>query len=247
MTIIFYDFQLGTADAPWNPNTWKVRYTLNYKGLPFRTERLQYVDIEKTCKEKGIPPSNPDGEIKYTLPSIFDTSTGTGVSESHRIAAYLDETYPDTPKVIPAGTEALQTAWIAAIRPNLSAMWQFSLPGTLNILDHPESNDYFYRTRSVIFGKDLHEMRPQGEVAWDAAMKDLEKGFNVIDQWILKSGGPYVMGKTVSFADFVVAGWLNWLQATVGKDSREWQLIGTWNAGRWDKRLEQLAKYSNPQ
>ncbi|KAK2464961.1 hypothetical protein APHAL10511_003037 [Amanita phalloides] len=246
MTIIFYDFPSGTANAPWNPNTWKVRYTLNFKGLPFRAQHIQYVDIEKTCKEKGIPPSNSNAEIKYTLPSIFDTSTGIGVSESHRIAAYLDETYPDTPKVIPAGTEALQTAWIEAIMPNLGAMWQFAVPRVLDIIDHPESRDYFHRTRSKMFGKDLHEMRPQGD-AWVAAMKDMEKGFNVIDQWILKSGGPYVMGKTVSFADFVLAGWIQGLQTAVGKDSKEWQLVSAWNEGRWAKRLEQLAKYSNPQ
>ncbi|KAF8346359.1 hypothetical protein F5887DRAFT_108851 [Amanita rubescens] len=242
MTIIFYDFPSKTVNAPWNPNTWKVRYTLNYKGIPFKTELLEYVDIEKVLKAKGVPPSTD----KYTLPSIFDTSTGIGVSESHRIAEYLDKTYPDTPKVIPPGTEVLQTTWIEAIKPQLGALWQFSIPGTLNIIDHPASRDYFYRTRSAIFGKDLNNMKPKGE-AWDAAMKELEKGFNTIDQWISKSGGPYVMGTNPTFADFVLAGWLKWTEVAVGKNSKEWQLIVSWNEGRWAKRLAQLAKYENPQ
>lgn len=43
----------------------------------------------------------------YTLPAIYDPSTGTGVADSFEIARYLDKQYPTTPTVIPAGTEAL--------------------------------------------------------------------------------------------------------------------------------------------
>ena len=266
MTIILYDFPSKTGDAPWNPNVWKTRcaqdtahvatklidphrYTLNYKGIPFKTELIKYVEVEKVLKEKGVPPSSnlsPTATYTYALPSIFDTSTGARVSESHRIAEYLDKTYPDTPKVIPPGTEALQTTWIEAVMTSLGPLRQFSLPGTLNLIVDSESREYFHRSRTIMFGKDLKEMTPQGE-AWDVAIKELEKGFNAIDQWILKSGGPYVMGDTPSFADFVLAGFLKWTKASVGKDSKEWQLITSWNEGRWAKRLEQLAKYENPQ
>ena len=225
------------------------RYALNYKGIPFKTEYVKHIELEKVMKEKGIPPSSnlhPTATYKYALPSIFDTSTGVGVSESHHIAEYLDKTYPDTPKVIPPGTEVLQTAWIEAVMTNFGALWQFSMPKTLNLIVDDESREYFHRTRTFMFGKDLNDLTPKGE-AWGTAIKELEKGFNAIDQWILKSGGPYVMGDIPSFADFVLAGFLKWTEAGVGKDSKEWQLISSWNEGRWAKRLEQLAKYENPQ
>ncbi|KAF8633110.1 hypothetical protein AX15_001493 [Amanita polypyramis BW_CC] len=249
MTIIFYDFPSKNVDGPWNPNTWKTRYTLNYKGIPYKTELVEYVDIEKLCKEKGIPPSSTDkgAMYHYSLPSILDTSTGTGVSESHRIAEYLDKAYPDTPKVIPPGTEALQAAWIESIMPHLSALWQFTVPRTLDIIDHPESNEYFYRTRCIMLGKDLKQWKLEGS-EWEAAIKDLQKGLDGLDQKLVKSGGPYVMGKTVSFADFTLAGWFKWLQICVGgKNSKEWQLIASWNEGRWAKRLEDLERYEKPQ
>ena len=222
---------------------------MNYKGIPFETELIKHVELEKVLKEKGVPPSSnlgPTATYTYALPSIYDTSTGARVSESYRIAEYLDKAYPDTPKVIPPGTEVLQTAWVEAVMTNLNALWPFSMPGTLNLIVDSESREYFHRTRTIMFGKDLRELTPKGE-AWDAAIKELEKSFNAIDQWMLKSGGPYVMGDTPSFADFVLAGFLKWTEPSVGKDSKEWQLITTWNEGRWVKRVEQLAKYENPQ
>ncbi|KAF8633113.1 hypothetical protein AX15_001496 [Amanita polypyramis BW_CC] len=250
MGIIFYDFPSKVVnDNTWNPNTWKIRYALNYKKIPYTRELVEYAHIEKVCKEKGIPPTNTDETAlyHYTLPSIYDTSTGTGVSDSFRIAKYLDQAYPDTPNVIPPGTEALQIAWLQSMSPYLSAMWQFAVPGTLELIDHPESHEYFYTSRNKMFGKDLKSLRPKGE-AWEGAMKNLEEGFEGLDKSMLKSGSPFFLGETVSFVDFAVAGLVKWLQITVGgKDSKEWQRIATWSEGRWVQRLEALEKYENPQ
>ncbi|KAF8742573.1 hypothetical protein AX14_003607 [Amanita brunnescens Koide BX004] len=169
MTIIFYDFP--SQRGPYNPNTWKVRYTLNYKGIPYKTEWKEYSDVEKISKEKGIPPGgevNPEtGGAYYTFPAIVDESTGVALSDSIRIAEYLDKAYPNTPKVIIPGTESLQAAFVGSFRPYLKAMWQFVLPATLDLIENPESNEYFYRTRSGRFGKDLKTFKPTGD-AWQA-------------------------------------------------------------------------------
>ncbi|THU99187.1 hypothetical protein K435DRAFT_795080 [Dendrothele bispora CBS 962.96] len=37
----------------WSPNTWKVRYILNYKRIPYQTVMLGYPDIEPTMKKVG--------------------------------------------------------------------------------------------------------------------------------------------------------------------------------------------------
>ena len=128
--IILYD--IPSKVGPWSPNTWKTRqvprnssnhikltvfssYSLNYKGLPFRTVWVEYPDIESTLKAAGIVSNTrkkPDGSPTWTVPAIYDPKTKTGITESFAIAEYLDKTYPDTPLLIPPGTRTLQKAWI---------------------------------------------------------------------------------------------------------------------------------------
>ncbi|KAK0452716.1 uncharacterized protein EV420DRAFT_1630370 [Desarmillaria tabescens] len=93
---ILYDIPSTVSNKAWSPNVWKARYVLNYKGLPYRTE---WVDSPTSKPSDGVAPH-------YTLPLLHDHSTGASVSESAAIARYLDKTYPETPVVIPAGTNA---------------------------------------------------------------------------------------------------------------------------------------------
>jgi glutathione S-transferase len=69
-----------------------------------------------------------NGTPYYSLPVIQDPKTGKVISDSARIADYLDSTYPDTPKVIPAGTHALQkafrVAYAGALSPQDDAMFR---------------------------------------------------------------------------------------------------------------------------
>ncbi|KAF8634683.1 hypothetical protein AX15_000784 [Amanita polypyramis BW_CC] len=243
MTIIFYDFP--SKVGPYNSHTWKVRYTLNYKGLAYKTIWTEHLDIEKMSKERGIAPTGvnfENGAPLYTLPAIYDESTGIGLSESHRIAEYLDKTYPDTPKVIPPGTESLQAAFITSYTPHFKALTQFNLPATLEAMKESESKEHFYKTRSKRFGRDLKTMRPTG-AALAPALNDLRDGLNKVDEWLVKSDGLYVMGNTISFGDFALLSWLKWARVVLGNDSEEWKQISSWNEGRWGERVERLEKY----
>ena len=86
---------------------------MNFKQLPYKTEWVEFPDIKAVCQKIGAPPTDIrlqlDGsglQEHYTLPVIYDSSTGKIVAESFAIAEYLDETYPDTPKLLPAGSAA---------------------------------------------------------------------------------------------------------------------------------------------
>ncbi|KAF8630569.1 hypothetical protein AX17_005381 [Amanita inopinata Kibby_2008] len=249
MTIILYDFPSKVIGGPWNPNTWRTRFTLNYKGIPYRTEWIQYTEIERVCKEKGIPPSTTkaDGSPSYTLPSIWDTEANVGVSDSHSIAVYLDKAFPDKPRVIPPGTEALQTAFIQSLGSYVNAMRPFTIPATLALIDHEPSYEYFYKTRSAMFGQDLKTMGPSDAAARDDILKKTMEGLNSLDQILQKSSGPYIMDGTISFADFALGSWLKWVQLILGKDSDAWKAIVTWNEGRWAERLGRLEQYAQIQ
>jgi glutathione S-transferase len=77
-----------------------------------------------------------------TIPAIYDPSTGRVVADSVKIAEYLDEQYPDTPKLFPAGTRALQAAYLSAYRVALPAIWQFAFPATVKILNPATAEPY---------------------------------------------------------------------------------------------------------
>jgi glutathione S-transferase len=86
---------------------------LNYKRIPYKTVWVEYPYIKPLYLElKQEPTTIANGKPEYTLPAIHDPNTGTFVSDSFRIAQYLDKTYPDRP-LIPEGTAGLQSAFDA--------------------------------------------------------------------------------------------------------------------------------------
>lgn len=118
--IVFYDIPANNDKCmAWSPNTWKIRYVLNYKCLKYRTEWVEYPDIEDLCREIGAPPTNtkPDGRAHYTLPVIQDPNTKAVIADSDAIAKYLEETYPHAPPLFPNGTRAFQCAFFQLARP----------------------------------------------------------------------------------------------------------------------------------
>jgi len=246
MTIIFYDIPSATPENAWSLNLWRVRFSLNYKGIPYKTEWVEYPDIEPHAKKHGIPPTTKksDGSPFYTLPAIYDPSTGVYVSDSLKIAEYLDKTYPDTPPLFPNNSLGLQTAFSEAFYSNLSALWTFLLPVVYTRLN-PASQAYFRRTREAIFGKKLEELTPTGEDAV-AQWAKFESGLGNVDAWYAKNGGkcPFILGETPSWGDFVVGSCLIWIKIISGEDSQRWKDIASWHGGRWENLLKSLKEYS---
>ncbi|KAF7346123.1 GST N-terminal domain-containing protein [Mycena sanguinolenta] len=231
--IILYDIPSKAPGCAWSPNTWKIRYALNYKALAYKTEWIEYPDIADFCKKIGAEPSmtRRDGSPYYSLPVIQDPKTGAIISDSTRIAEYLDSTYPDTPKLIPAGTHVLQKTFCVAYDNATEPLVQFIIPSVTKIL-RPRSEEYFLRTRELSF-------------AW----KEVEAGFGKVDRWLnesMNAGKPYIMGDVVSFADFMLAGELQWCMRGFGEESDLWKDMLKWHEGRWARLVENLKKYEGP-
>ncbi|TFK45007.1 hypothetical protein BDQ12DRAFT_673949 [Crucibulum laeve] len=241
--ITFYDIPSQLPQKAWSPNTWKARYCLNYKGIPYRTEWIEFPDIEAKCSSLGIPPtSHKFGKDHYTLPAIHDPTTGISLADSIAIAEYLDTTYPDTPIVFPSGTAALQYAFLDAYLPTLRPFWRFSLPVLADKLN-PPSAEYFIRTRSAMWGKSIRDVLPSGEERVEE-WKKAKESVGIVDGWLKKNGeGPFIMGATPCFADFFVGGCLTHLKSVLGEDSEEWKDITTWHNGRWKAFLDGLKEY----
>lgn len=221
------------------------RYTLNLKGIPFKTEWVEFPDIEPLCKKLSISPTSKkaNGSDYYTLPAIHDPSTGVYISDSILIAEYLEKTYPDTPQVFPHHTLTLQAAFTAAFVNNLSALWNFIVPTAFEKLS-PRSQEYFRRTREKSLRKTLEDLAPKGEAAvveW-AQFRD---GLGKANAWYVKNGGqgPYLLGETQSWGDIIVASYFKWMRVVWGDDSQQWKDISFWNNGRWAAISEGLKKY----
>ncbi|KIP06684.1 hypothetical protein PHLGIDRAFT_448049 [Phlebiopsis gigantea 11061_1 CR5-6] len=226
----------------WSPNTLKPRMTLNYKGLQYRTEWVEYPDIEGVCKKIGARPTDKkaDGSDRYTLPVLYDPRTQRVVSDSWDIARYLDDAYPDTPRVVPAGSAALQKAWHMLVLPTvLVPLLHIQLPHVCNILP-PRSAEYFRRTREDAFGKKLEEVHSESD--WEK----LEQGLGKVKTCLEENGegkDMLVMGDQITHADFVLVGIFIWARKSMGEDSDAWKRLSALHDGKWLKYVGQFAKY----
>lgn len=238
--IVFYDIPSSLDPQAWSPNTWRVRYALNIKGIPYETVWVEYPDIEDVCKEIGAAPTSPIAP-HYTLPVIQDKSTGVVISDGSLIVEYLDKQYPGTTKLFPPRTIALQAGFTSVHGSAISPISHFSLPRTNAILN-PRSEEYFRRTREQAAGKKIEEITPVGDaraVGWGKYREGLGK----VDSWYQKSAGPFVMGESITFADITVVSWLVFLKIIFGEDSQEWKDIASWHNGRWAGLVNTFARY----
>ena len=142
-------------DKGWN------RYCLNYKGVSYKTEWTDFIEIEGVYKKLGLPPSGQkaNGCPIYLLPVIHDTSTGVSVADSFLIAEYLEKTYPK-PSLFPHNSIAFQSIFDDTIRnAALKALRRFTIPEIFSLVT-PQSKEYFRRTREEAFGKAVEDIAP---------------------------------------------------------------------------------------
>jgi len=245
--IIFYDIP-GKAEETlaWSPNTWNTRFALNFKGLKYKTEWVEYPDIDALCKKIGAKHTSfkADGATPhYTLPVIYDPSTKAVVSDSTAIADYLDKTYPDQPLLYPPGTRALHAAFenlfSSVVGVPLYPLLVFHTSLNLN----KPSYDYFRKTREEAFGKKLEHIAPEGES--EEMWKKFEDGLALVAGWLKEAGDkPFIGGDQPSYADLQVGGRLIWAKLVWGENSSGWNRIKALDGGMWGRYLQQLDKYT---
>ncbi|KAI0712270.1 hypothetical protein C8Q76DRAFT_797141 [Earliella scabrosa] len=250
--IIFYDIPGHAKDKAWSPNTWKTRFCLNMKGIPYKTVWVEYPDIATLCKKIGATPTGTRraGEFLYTLPVIYDPNTKSVVSDSGAIARYLDRTYPDAPTLIPAEADALTAALGAALWTVFNPdedLGAIIVPAAFAQL-RERSRPYFRETREKWAGGKLEELAPAGSEKRAKCWETIRKGMNKIATAWLEADGKeklFFMGDRVgiTYADITIAGFLMWFKETLGEDSEEWKAMMTWDDGRWAKFMRAFKKY----
>lgn len=186
-----------------------------------------------------------DGTDYYSLPAIHDPSTGIYLADSWAIAEYLEKQYPNTPSIFPNNSKGLQSAFTDGFFAGVAPALDLLIPATYAYLT-PKSQEYFRRTRELGLGAKVEDIAPKGEKAVEEWAK-LKAHYDKVDAWFAKTDdkGPFMMGDTISWADFVVAGWNGRIRRVMGPDSKEWKNIESWNAGRWSHLLVALSSYAD--
>ncbi|EXJ86590.1 hypothetical protein A1O3_03543 [Capronia epimyces CBS 606.96] len=200
--IILYDLPSRQGKA-WSLNTWKTRLALNFKGLPYKTEFVEYPDLGPLLEKAGVPP-NATG-IKYTLPTIR-LPDGRYVMESRKIADVLDAEYPEPSLRLDSPYQARIEALITALQPKIRPIFAPLIPKSyLN----PVSQKYFVATREADIGMPLDKFHEGADNAFNDTKPLIKQFGDLLDE---HPGGPFFLGSEVSYADFVVVGLVRMLE-----------------------------------
>lgn len=204
---------------------------------------MEWPDIKSVYEKHGIQATsrNPDGSQRYTLPVIHDPSTGVSTSDSFLIAEYLDKIYP-TPEIFPHGIQGLQMAFEGAYIERVKPMIPFVIPEICAKLT-PAGQAFYTPRLEKMYGKTMAELLPKGEAAVEGWNK-YKDGLAEVARWYAKTDGPFLLGDTISWADFVVAAPIMLHRILWGDKSQQWQDVTTWHDGCFGNLIKEVGRYT---
>ncbi|KAF9471878.1 hypothetical protein BDN70DRAFT_868895 [Pholiota conissans] len=245
MTIILYDLVSLAPGKTYSPNTRKARFCLNFKGIPYRTEWVEWPGIKGVYEKHNIEATSyfPNGSPRYTLPVIHDTSTGSTISDSFAIAEYLDKTFPNTPPVFPHNTKGLQASFDSGDFERICPMIMLIIPDICHNIMTPTSLPVYQPYVEIFCNMKMSEFdikSPASVAKWTKYKASLDE----VAKWYGKTNGPFLMGDTISWADFVVVSPMLMIKTVWGEDSEQWKEVNVCNGGIWGKLIKELDKYN---
>jgi glutathione S-transferase len=223
------------------------RIVLNYKGIPHKTEWVDFPDIATVAKRIGAPHTflRRGGQPSYTVPILHDPATDRSLSGSLQIALNLERLYPQSPKLFPPGMDDLiidfdnrflRAVGVALVPLLLSRIW--------SQLRDERSKEYFRTTRERMYRATLESLSAPGSsttARWAAVREALEPF-----AWDADARGmsdTFLFGEQETYADVIAASWLGWARRIWGMDTLEWAELETWHDGRWGRLTRAFKKW----
>lgn len=187
MTIELYDLAGAEDERRFSPNCWRVTMALAHKGLAWRSIPWRFT-------EKDAIAFSGQG----TVPVLVDS--GEVVSDSWRIALYLDEKYP--PRLIDArGAIWVLKNWLErALHPAVLKVIVLDLFAHL----HEKDKRYFRESREQRFGMALEAFAGDASAAIVALRQALDPVRPVL------AAQPFLGGAAPGFADYLLFGPFQW-------------------------------------
>ena len=222
------------------------RIVLNYKGIPHKTEWIEFPEIAEVAKHIGAPHTflRRGGKPSYTVPILRDPTTDRCLAGSLQIALNIERLYPDLPKLFPAGLEDAITEFdnkfLRSVATGLAPLLLSRIWAQL----HDESRDYFRTSRERMFRGSLETFSAPGAdtvARWIAVREALEPFARDADA--RGASNTFLLGERETYADIVVACWLGWARRMWGTDTQEWAELETWHGGRWGRLTRAFKKW----
>lgn len=210
MDITLFDLPSRSPLACWSYNPWKTRLILNYKRLSYTTHWIEYTQLASTFSSHGVPPNTQatNSTAEYSCPCIR-LANGEYIMDSRAIAHALETLHPEPSLHLDSGYVDRAHDLITNLTKSLAPVLQ---PLTPELLLNPEGAAYFQATRLKRYGMTLSELAQSpkgGENAWQAAEPAIADLKILLHQ---HADGPFVLGTTVSYADFILAGFWRYVE-----------------------------------
>lgn len=192
MTIRLYDLAGADERCRFSPFCWRTRLALAHKGLEVETIPWRFTDKAKL-------PETSNGRV----PVIVDGDRV--VHDSWAIAEYLEDQYPDSPSLFPAGAGRpvalfLNTWADTVLNPAVAKLVVSDITDCL----HAEDLPYFRSSREKRFGMPLEQVTADR----DAALPGFRKLLEPLRQPLRRV--PFLGGEAPAYADMIVFGAFQW-------------------------------------
>ncbi|VUC37989.1 unnamed protein product [Clonostachys rosea] len=198
-TFILIDIPTKEPRRCWSLNPWKTRMLLNYKGIDYRTEWVEYPHLQARLEQFVAP--NINGH-KFSSPAL-ELPDGTYLMDSYVIAEAIERSYP-TPSVH-LGNPLQQPLLDALDKLDviLEPIYKTRVP---KVYLSEISKEYFHKTRSERLGMSLKQFEEENPKS--LVFEKLSPVFGELNDLVRKNQGPFILGEEVSYADFILGGWL---------------------------------------
>ncbi|KAM3482415.1 hypothetical protein MY8738_003951 [Beauveria namnaoensis] len=153
------------------PNPWKVALILEELGLPYETTYLEFPD----AKVEPYISLNPNGK----LPAIQDPNHSIELFESGAIIEYLIEQYDKDGKL---SHESLQDKSLAR------AWLHLQMSAQAPVIGYKVWMGRTYDASQIVSANEFLTL-------------EIKRVLGVLDKHLAKTGGPYLLGAKVSYAD----------------------------------------------
>lgn len=228
------------------------RYTLNFKGIPHRTEWVELPDVEALLERLDPRPKTGSRRVldSDAPPVIFDPNTNTAFKGSAVIVRYLEVVYPRPSPLFSPETEVLHGVFDYGLTTLITKHMIRVVGQQANAQLNPPSRAFLQSEHALERMRMSLEMSPLrvGSEEYTKGWAALEAGLDRLAAlYTHVRGGQelkvFVMGDRISHADFLIASWLVCAKRVFGPASEEWKTIASWNDGKWGKLLEALEQY----
>ena len=196
MALRLYDLAAADDAIRFSPHCWRTRMAIAHKGLEVETVPWRFTDKDVIAfSGQGATPVLVDGD--------------RWVTDSWDIALYLDDAYPDTPKLFEGPQARAHAQFVKAwcervVHPGIIKQ---ILPQLFDMF-HEKDKPYFRESRETRFGMSLEAFAADA----DALLPGFRSALTPLR--VTLEHQAFLGGADASFADYIMFGAFQWARVS---------------------------------